>query len=264
VFATYVAFQDGSSELTGIGQYSVDWEQGIIYSYDGVATNASGWTVGYWYIPRTELKENQWDFVVDADRKYNRISIGDTGYAEIEVSGVAITASVRMVQLENEDGDSVKSVVPGSIAFSGTPFTSGETPHEVPYRDGETEFKHTDTEIDTSGYYSVDYKNGILYVASGDTTATSPGNISFKYTNFVVCYNIGKFMLSDAYTVDTAAKTISVSEREVLKLWGDVANKRLVKAIYDYVQTTRESIEELEPYFSPIVRDVVLKILESS
>jgi hypothetical protein len=137
--------------------------------------------------------------------------------------------------------------------------------HEVPFVDGETEFKKEDAAIDIDGYYSIDYTKGLLYVAAGDSTAASPGTITFRYTNFVACYNISKFLSSDAYTVDVTAQSVSISEREALKLWGDrdadVANKRLVKAIYDYVQTTRESIEELEPYFTPIVRDIVIKVL---
>jgi hypothetical protein len=265
-FATYKEFQDGNSEFAGTGgEYSVDWEQGIIYNEDGVPADADGWTIGYWYVPRTELAEKDWDFIVDADRKYNRISIKDTGYADTDVETVALTGSVRMIQLVDEDSSAVKGVIPGSIEFDGTPFTSGVTPHEVPFQDGETEFKRQDTQISIKGYYSVDYQNGILYAAAGDPTAGSPGNVSFKYTNFVACYNISKFISSDAYTVDTAAQTVSISEREALKLWGDrdasVANKQLVKAIYDYVQATRESIEELEPYFTPIVRDIVVKIL---
>ncbi len=258
---SYVAFQDGSSELSA-GEYSVDWEQGIIYSFDGIDTDADGWTVLYTYTPRIELSESDWDFVVDADRKYNRLSIKETGYADILKEAQAITASVRVVDL------GYKSIVPGSITFSlASPFTSIATalPHEVPFVDGETEFKKQDAAIIIDGYYSVDYANGLLYVAAGDTTAAAPGTMTFRYTNFVACYNISKFMSSDAYTVDAAAQSISLNEREALKLWGDrdadVTNKRLVKAIYDYVQSTRESIEELEPYFTPIVRDIVLKIL---
>jgi hypothetical protein len=266
-FATYVAFQDGSSEFSGDYQYSVDWEQGIIYCTGlagaGIPASADAWTLGYWYVPRIELSENDWDFIIDIDRKYNRISIKDTGYAEIDIDSLALAVGVRMIQLEDVDGDSVKSVVPGSLEFDGTPFTSGVTPHEIPFVDGETEFQHQDAEITIDGYFSVDYPNGILYVAAGDSTAAGPGNVSYKYTNLVACYNIGKLMSADSYSVDS--QTISINEREALKLWGDqdaeISNKRLVKAIYDYVQTTRESIEELEPFFTPIVRDIVFKVL---
>lgn len=265
-FFDEVLFEDGSSELSTT-QYSVDYENGILYSFDGVDTDASGWKVTYTYTPRVELSENDWDFIVGADRKYNRLSIKETGYADILVENHALTADVRVVDL------GYKSIVPGSITFSlSSPFDSGTPPHEVPFIDGETEFKREDDAIIIEGYYSVDYANGLLYAAPGDPFGGalskiigSPGNITFRYTNFIACYNIGKFMSSDSYTVDTVAQSISISEREALKLWGDrdadVANKRLVKAIYDYVQTTRESIEELEPYFTPIVRDIVVKIL---
>jgi hypothetical protein len=264
-FETEVLFEDGSSELSTT-EYSVDYENGILYCYDGVDADADGWKVTYAYTPWVELSESDWDFIVDADRKYNRISIKETGYASILVENQAITTDVRVVNL------GYKSIVPGSIVFvpvntsDVSPFESDVPAHEVPFIDGETEFVKEDVEIDIDGYYSVDYKRGLLYVAAGDKTDSSDaGGITFRYTNFVACYNISRFLSGDSYTVDTTAQTISISEREALKLWGDrdanATNKQLVKAIYDYVQTTRESIEELEPYFTPIVRDIVVKVL---
>ena len=267
VFTTYVEFQDGTNEFSGGGgEFSVDWFNGIIYIEDGVPADADDWVLGYTYTPWTLLSDDDWDFIMSADRAYNRISIKDTGYAEIEVSGATFTSDVRVVQFVDGDDVEVKSIVPGSIVFDGDPFDSSPdpAPYEVPFIDGETEFKREDTEIVIDGYYSVDYRNAILYVAPGNLTAKGV-TVSFKYTHFLACYNIGKFMSEDSYSVDTNTQVVSVSEREILKLWGDreadVSNKRLIKAIYDYVQTTRESIEELEPYFTPIVRDYVLRVL---
>lgn len=270
-FKTYMDFEDGTSEFTGTGgEFSVDWLNGILYAEDGVPADADDWTLGYTYTPWTVLTEDNWDFVIGADRQYNRIAIKDTGYAEIEVSGATFTPDVRVVQLVDADDVEVRSIVPGSLEFDDPailPFASGVS-YEVPYQDGEAEFKKEDAEIDISGYYSIDYKNAILYVAPGDLTDATPGTVSFKYTHFLACYNVGEFMPEDSYTVDVDAQVVSVSEREVLKLWGDkeaeVSNKRLIKIIYDYVQTTRESIEELEPYFTPIVKDYVVKILGGS
>lgn len=261
-FATEVGFQNGSDEFSSSpsGQYSVDKINGIIYTAEPAPKTISGWKIGYSYTSYVQLTESDWDFVVDADRKYNRIAIKDSGYTSMAGSTTTVVGQT-VIELNKY------AIVPGTITFTpSTPFTGSCVLHEVPYINGGEEFNKQDKEIDISGYYSVDYKRGKIYIA--DNTAAADITVSFRYTNFFAQYNISKYMDLDSYTIDTVSKTISINEREALKIWGDrdadVANKRLIKAVYDYVKTTRQSIEELEPYFTPIVRDVVLKVLKET
>ena len=260
IFKTEIAFVNGSSELATQG-YSVDRPNGIIYSYDGVPLTATNWVVNYSYIPRIELTSADWDFIPDP--QFNRIQIYDSGYKDIVTTGFALTAGQICSKLKNNAGARVQGVISGSLVFSSTsPFDSGVLPHEVAYVDGTSEFSKLDAQINLDGYFSVDYKNGIIYVSPSDKFETGM-TVNFRYTDFKVCYNISKFLSPSSYKVE--GQIVNIQEREILKYWTnmdrDLKNSNLLKAIYDYVSTTRESIEELEPYFTPIVRDVVFKVL---
>ena len=259
VFTTYKTFINGSSELTGVHQYSVDWDNGIIYSYDGVPLTATDWVVNYSYIPRIELTSTDWDFIPNP--QFNRIQIYDSAYKSISASYTVVDTPI-CVKLIDTDNVRIMNVVSGSIVFSEEPPFGNALPHEVIYIDGTTEFAKIDDQINLDGYFSVDYKNGIIYCSPSNTFAEDTV-INFRYTNFKVCYNISKFLSPSSYVVN--GQIVSINEREILKYWTntdrDIKNSNLLKAIYDYVSTTRESIEELEPYFTPIVRDVVFKVL---
>jgi hypothetical protein len=135
-------------------------------------------------------------------------------------------------------------------------------PIEVKFIDGETEFYVVGTDVQTQGWYSVDYRNGIIYIAPTDSFA-SGRTVNFQYTHFVMCYNIAQYLPTTSFSVNLTSKLITVNEREALKLWYgrdlDIKRDDLLKVIYDCVKTTRDSIEELEPYFSPIVRHFIIK-----
>lgn len=259
-FDDYKTYIDGSQELVNDGDYSIDYENGIIYSYTPVA-NTGTVTVTYDYQPKVRIGNTNWEFVHGADRTYRKIKISPDVFSDIPYTGQSITASVRVVDF------GVTNITPKSMVFS-TPsslFDSGADPYEVAYVDGVTEFKKEDTEIDFSGYYSIDYKNGIMYVSPDDTTGGTPGTVDFRAMNFQAEYNIARIVDGNEFTVNTETKLVSVSHREAMRVWGKTAIERkqdvLLKAVYDYVYSSRESIEELEPYFSPIVRDVVLKVI---
>jgi hypothetical protein len=141
---------------------------------------------------------------------------------------------------------------------------SGSEPFEVPFVDGRTEFKVTDPSIDMSGYYSVDYANGKLYLEDRIDAGAS-GNLEFQYTTMYACYNAARVVDSNEYSVDPVSKTISISNREILRVWGSLEpalkKEALLKIVYKYISKTRESLTELEPYFTPIVREYALKVL---
>lgn len=266
VFQTKVTYVDGSSELDASGKYSIDYTNGIIYSYNTTPADSSI-TITYTYDIKEELTETDWDFLVGADNLYDTIELKPTGYSQLSATkDLTASASSRYVDLGKE------TIVPGSIVgITSSMFTGTDVvPKEVAFVDGRREFPNPgrwhagETETDTSGYYSIDYRNGKMYLA-GSLAASGLPTLSFYYTEIYAEYNIAKAMDETAYTVDFANNRIILDERESLKLWGDsssfIKRDSLIKVIYQYVQTTRESIEELEPYFTPIVRDYVLKIL---
>lgn len=257
-------FVDGSTELNGTGDWSIDTENGVLYSYDTVPAGTTNWTITYTYQPRVELQEADWDFIIDADKNFNRIQIYESGYGDILSSSCTATQAERILQLTDDNSDPVYSVVPGSLTFDPeSPFVSGTLPIEVKFIDGETEFEIIGSTVDTTGWYSVDYKNGMLYISPADSFAYE-ATVQFSYTNFVICYNIAQYLPTNSYTINPTTRVLTLNEREALKVWYgrdiDITRNDLLKIIYDCVKTTRDSIEELEPYFTPIVRHVVIKV----
>ena len=244
------------------GEYAVDYSNGIIYSGDEIPKSSTT-SVEFTYQPKVKISTDDWYFVETPDNAYSKIAIKDSGYKSFSISDTDIStldpsalAGNKMFFLGK------KSIVPGSISGISKSLPPNSIPKEVPFINGVDEFKNFSSGLNISGYYSVDYKNGIVYYA--DQIADASAKVSFSYTEMYAQYNIAKRLDLSEYTYDSKTNKISISEREALRVWGPTrssqSNDSLIKAIYDYVLTTRESIEDLEPYFSPIVRDYVLKI----
>jgi hypothetical protein len=266
-----VDFVDGEIEFTlePAKHWSVDEPKGVLY------INPSNplpldyeVSLQYDYVPLVELADDEWDFVQSADGAYDRVEIKPSAYAEMPWS-VALDAGNdgdRVIDLQPPTGYVVaKSVkLPGSILEDIAGAGSDPLPHEVVFVDGVTEFKQVASDINTDGYYSVDYKNGLVYLA-GKLQLSGSYSLEYRTTYLIIAYDIAKPVEAENFTVDTVTKTVEIDDSETLRIWGtrDAAIKResLVKVMYDYVASTRESIKELEPYFTPIVRDVAVKIL---
>jgi len=257
-------FLDGDQENTITGDWSLDTTNGIVYSYVAAPPNSSI-TITYDYVPVVELSESDWDFVIGADNLYNKIAIKKSGYGLIQdTTGITPGNNLRIINLGHT------SVVPGSVIGIDTDLFdgAGAVPFEVAYINGRDEFPDpAGTEDSVAGYYSIDYRNGLMYFAdqTEDPSPSAIDNLYCSYTQINAEYNIARIVDTSKYTVDTTSSIISIEEQETLNVWGQkdsaARNDSLLKAIYDYVQTTRESIEVLEPFFSPIVREYVLKVL---
>lgn len=125
VFASIQPFVDGDVELTGTGEYSVDYTNGVLYSYD--STNAlTDTTVKFKYYPRTKLTNSQWKFLDSGS-----ISLSDNVYKTHKASRLTIPSSKKYLNLAH------LGVVRGTVSFSGS--YSGIFDTEVEYVDGRTE-----------------------------------------------------------------------------------------------------------------------------
>ena len=132
---TYI---DGKSEITSTGDYSINYRDGIMYSYDPADDVASS-SISYLYTPKTELGSDEWDFYssVEGAGLKNQIQIADDSYSTTLISEEAVTQDVRTTQLSNG------YVEPGSIKFKeeihevNNP--NGKLTAEVAYIDGITE-----------------------------------------------------------------------------------------------------------------------------
>jgi hypothetical protein len=127
VFDRYNAFVDGSTELTTIGDWSIDLEKGVAYTY--TATNSTtDTTCHFWYNPRTILDADDWDFVEHKSGAGTRISLKKWQSFEID-EPETIPTGLRYFNLANTN------VVPGTIKLtSASNFT-----REVDFVDGRTE-----------------------------------------------------------------------------------------------------------------------------
>lgn len=131
VFSSMETFVDGSVELTSPGQYSVDTENGVVYSYS--ATISTGDTsVSYQYTPRTKLKSTDYSFV-DSGGVTNAISIVPSAWRTLApFTPETIPTGVKHF------GVAHLAIAKGSLKFAGTN-ASTVFSKEIPFIDGRME-----------------------------------------------------------------------------------------------------------------------------
>ena len=114
------------------------------------------------------------------------------------------------------------------------------------------------------GSYSVDYREGILYINLSQAMPVG-SSVNYEYANYAVKYRIAKELDNTQYTVSPDDKQVTILDPMVLEDYLPTTRQAgLVKVYYEYVEQIRESIEELEPYFTPVLKGYALKILTSS
>lgn len=109
------------------------------------------------------------------------------------------------------------------------------------------------------GTYSVDYLNGIIYLA---TATEASGNISYRTTEYYVKYNIVR--LVDGFTNEAGSREVGLPEETTSSFYSDyeLGYRKLIKVRYKTNKTTFRTIEELEPYFTPILKDYTLLVID--
>jgi len=164
------------------------------------------------------------------------------------------------------------------IASTGTPGSNGEwnvsstglvtfyldsTPvtHVVSYR-----IKNIDPGIDINGLYSVDYNNGTIHFAQ---PIQNNGNVTYEVSVYSAFYNIAKPVhLSDIEDIDEEGKKLTFDSAFGMKfLKQDTASKarpQVLKIFYEYYKKMTESLEDLEPYFSPICKDIAFRAVTAN
>lgn len=140
------------------------------------------------------------------------------------------------------------------VRYSGTPQT-----HFVSYR-----YNDAQLGIDTSNFYSVDYDNAVIYFAS---PIRNTGTVTYEVSLYSAFYNIAKVIPSNKIT-DVNEKNISVDSEFLLKFLKkktfDKLRPNVLKVNYSYNKTSSESLADIEPYFSPICKDVAFRMVDSS
>ena len=177
-------------------------------------------------------------------------------YNSLETSNLQLTPGY---QTGSANGDhyfyAAQCLVPKSVIVTesdGTPVSS--LVGEIRFVDGKTEF---DNLQNPTGLYSVDYRNGVVYFY--DTAIASNWMIQADYTHYYLEYRMGKAI--DGFSLGEDGKSLTFDDQFML----DNPNlSNTVRVSYDYAETDQSHLAELEPYFSPILKDYCLQVVTTS
>jgi hypothetical protein len=185
VFNTEIPFLNGQSapegELDATGEYSIDVDRGIIFSFD--RTDITPGTVTYYYQSQVQLSETDWDWG-DELPLHKSVTIKEPAWVPNKFTGYAVPSGVFKINLPN------LAIVEGSVNFQGTTgIAEGDNPflEEVPFIDGSSELTivikteevvpelnpvaniatfATLNKIHTSDQYNVSFTNQTLFATS--------------------------------------------------------------------------------------------------
>ena len=128
---------------------------------------------------------------------------------------------------------------------------------------GTITYYYANPHANLTGRYSINYGTGEVFTYS-TTQATVVANYSF--TNYIAKYDIARLITSDDWTYSETDNKILIKDREILKNIRTPQNtnttnsSKFYQIVYQYIKSTRIDIDELEPYFSPVLKDYALKI----
>jgi hypothetical protein len=205
-FNTRVGFSNGlaapDGELTAAGQWSIDTDRGIIYSF--TRTDSTPGTVTYYYQAIETIPTDGWDWG-DELPVHESVVIKDSAWVPNKVGGVAIASGLNKINLPH------LSIIEGSLRFDGVSAlaeSSNPFNEEVSFIDGVSELT---TLIKTK--QPVPTLTPIGAVASFSTllklSESSLFNVSFSDTsvfvqevaNFAAVNSVGKFWVDRATSV---------------------------------------------------------------
>jgi hypothetical protein len=232
---TEVPFVDGTTELTNV--ISVNEE---LLSLSSLGSGLWSCTLKEIYSGRTVDKEPSFSPVRSTA---NTGSLDSQFNIDGRVQGLAEVTSNGLWHLDVTTGilTLFLSTIPNQ--------------HTVSYQ-----YLADDSGVDLDGLYSVDYYNGIIHFG----TTPIQGVIAFEVSCYSAFYNIGKIISDgDIEKIDSDTKKITFGAAFGMQfLKQNTANKarpQVLKVLYDYYKKSTESLKDLEPYFSPICKDVAFK-----
>jgi len=287
--STWVPFVNGYKEFTsysgGIGAaildgaYTVDPINGVLYfPYDETdPTNLAATpsavtpiTITYEYYNRSYIPESSWKF----DRT-------DTSYKTILIDESVVGTEIYSVDTNNGTLDSgakvwnlglyataseivIRSMIPKTIVFEHV-VNGVEDWMEVPFKNGLEEFDIFETDEAKAHCFSVDYKNGIIYSAITPLYENPLYyTITFQFTNYFAEYVVGIPLENGVhFKVDPSSiNNVQLTDEYALELNSAFsalkstnALNKVLRVTYDYKADLREDLKELEPYYSPLLKE---------
>jgi len=147
------------------------------------------------------------------------------------------------------DGDTVSVYVDNA---ANTPLNS----HIITFS-----YRDLGSGLDFEGLYSVDYEANTIYFATGPV---NDGYIYFDTTAYSAFYNIAEIVSEgDIEEVDEANKKVTLSTSLAMRFLkqpvAEKARPQFMKAFYEYYKKTTQSLKDIEPYFSPMCKDIAFR-----
>lgn len=236
---------NGAQELLIAGDYSIDKTNGILYTKT-ITPSVGDTTISITYNPRK--------YVTNISFLDGKIKLKDEDYISVRRQ-----YSNNIVSATNVIDTGFECIEPRSFRFlTLNSFFSTE----VPYKGDGSEFDLPKTPSELQGYYTVDYKNGIIYTYSA---VTGNLNAEFNNTEYYAEYNIAVEIPREEYTVDLNNSLIVLSDRYVVKNFSNslarFSSRTLFKASYKFAKEISQNPRELEPFFTPLLKEYRLAVL---
>lgn len=239
------AYINGSTELSAFGDYSIDYLNGIIFTYSETSEDTDI-IIDITYKPREVLSNLIFtsEGIEIPEEDYKTSTISET---------VNITSLTKTVKLSNG------FIEPRSLRFLNE-IQSFKT--EVSFRGDGEEFNIGLPTAELEGYYTVDYKKGIIYLY---TPVSNSVIIEYNKTNYYAEYNIAVEVEKEKYKIDEENNQIILTDKYVIQTFSNSINnttlRNLFKVDYDFIVELTQNPRELEPYFTPLLKDYALAIL---
>jgi len=136
--------------------------------------------------------------------------------------------------------------------------SSGLIKHKVRYS-----FEDLNNGIDKRGLFSVDYENNNIHFGSG---VAADNNVTFNVTMYSAFYNMSEVIRDDDIEeIDSDNNTIELKTEYAEKFLREPSPQnpapRYVRVGYSYYEKSTESLKDLEPYFSPICKDIAIRAI---
>jgi len=136
----------------------------------------------------------------------------------------------------------------------------------VPLRSHLVKYSYQDNTsgLSTDNLFSIDYNNGMIYF--GKTGGIAGGEISFFITMYSVFYNMGEVIQEgNIEEIDAEGKLLKIRPEYGIKFLADSTSgnpvPRYMRLQYEYNKTVTESLKDLEPYFSPVCKDIAIRAI---
>lgn len=134
---------------------------------------------------------------------------------------------------------------------------------------GTVTYYYEDPQAVLANRYSVNYNTGEVYCF-----ATTPAGVTvdYQYTRYLLLYTAARLIDSNDWEFDAVQNTVTLKDREILSNYkipssiqaGGIGSSKMYEIDYQYISKPRENVAELEPFFSPILRDYSLKLIPKS